>query len=105
MASKPAHLWKPFVKWYLSAFKTNVNGVSCLLTFCTPANRMAAFPRRDRDAFRAHWTKILADQAVIKKTILFEGGVAGNVVIAWILTIPTSALIAAGAWWLGRQLF
>jgi len=32
-------------------------------------------------------------------------GVAGNVVIAWILTIPTSALIAAGAWWLGRQLF
>ena len=32
-------------------------------------------------------------------------GIAGNVVIAWILTIPTSALIAAGAWWLGRQLF
>jgi PiT family inorganic phosphate transporter len=32
-------------------------------------------------------------------------GVAGNVVIAWILTIPASALIAACAWWLGRQLF
>ena len=32
-------------------------------------------------------------------------GVAGNVVIAWILTIPASALIAAGAWWLGRHLF
>ena len=32
-------------------------------------------------------------------------GVAGNVVIAWILTIPASALMAAGAWWLGRQLF
>ena len=32
-------------------------------------------------------------------------GVAGNVVIAWILTIPASALMAAGAWWLGRQFF
>ncbi|MGH8429172.1 MAG: inorganic phosphate transporter [Solimonas sp.] len=32
-------------------------------------------------------------------------GVAGNVVIAWILTIPASALIAAVAWWLGRQIF
>ena len=32
-------------------------------------------------------------------------GVAGNVVIAWILTIPAAALIAAGAWWLGRQFF
>jgi len=25
------------------------------------ANRMAAFPARDRDAFMAHWTKIMAD--------------------------------------------
>ena len=32
-------------------------------------------------------------------------GVAGNVVIAWILTIPASALMAAGAWWVGRYLF
>jgi PiT family inorganic phosphate transporter len=32
-------------------------------------------------------------------------GVAGNVVIAWILTIPASALIAAAAWWIGRLLF
>jgi PiT family inorganic phosphate transporter len=32
-------------------------------------------------------------------------GVAGNVVIAWILTIPASALMAAAAWWLGRYLF
>ena len=32
-------------------------------------------------------------------------GVAGNVVIAWILTIPASALIAAGGWWLARHLF
>ena len=32
-------------------------------------------------------------------------GVAGNVVIAWILTIPASGLMAAGAWWLGHRLF
>jgi len=32
-------------------------------------------------------------------------GVAGNIVIAWILTIPCTAFIAAVAWWLGRHLF
>ena len=30
-------------------------------------------------------------------------GVAGNIVWAWILTIPASAFIAAVAWWLGTQ--
>ena len=29
-------------------------------------------------------------------------GVAGNIVVAWVVTIPASALIAAGAWWAGR---
>jgi PiT family inorganic phosphate transporter len=27
-------------------------------------------------------------------------GVARNIVVAWIITIPATALIAAGAWWL-----
>jgi PiT family inorganic phosphate transporter len=31
-------------------------------------------------------------------------GVAGGIVWAWILTIPASALVAAIAWWLGRQI-
>jgi RimJ/RimL family protein N-acetyltransferase len=44
------------------------------------ANRMAAFPARDRDAFTAHWTKILGDETITKKTILFDGHVAGNIV-------------------------
>jgi hypothetical protein len=44
------------------------------------ANRMAGFPPRDRDAFLAHWKKVLADGNIIKKTILFDGRVAGNVV-------------------------
>jgi PiT family inorganic phosphate transporter len=32
-------------------------------------------------------------------------GVAGNIVIAWIITIPASALLAALAWWLGGWVF
>ena len=32
-------------------------------------------------------------------------GVAGNIVIAWIVTIPASAGIAAIAWWLGGLIF
>ena len=44
------------------------------------ATRMAAFPARDREAFMAHWTKILDDATAIKKTIVFRGQVAGNIV-------------------------
>jgi len=29
-------------------------------------------------------------------------GVAGNIVAAWVLTIPAAAIMAAGAWWVGR---
>jgi RimJ/RimL family protein N-acetyltransferase len=44
------------------------------------ANEMAAFPPRDWNAFMAHWATILDDETVTKKTILFHGQVAGNVV-------------------------
>jgi len=44
------------------------------------ANRMAAFPARNREAFAAHWRQVLDDGAVLKKTILFDGRVAGNIV-------------------------
>ncbi|EDZ99276.1 phosphate transporter [Burkholderia sp. H160] len=30
-------------------------------------------------------------------------GVAGNIVWAWILTIPASAILSGGAWWLGHH--
>ena len=46
------------------------------------ANYMAAFTAKDpadRNAFTAHWTRLLGDETVIKKTILFEGDVAGQV--------------------------
>jgi RimJ/RimL family protein N-acetyltransferase len=41
---------------------------------------MAAFPARDREAFTAHWTKILDDMSVTAKAILFNGQLAGNIV-------------------------
>jgi RimJ/RimL family protein N-acetyltransferase len=44
------------------------------------ANQMAAFPARDREAFMAHWTKIMADDNNILKTILYGDQVAGNIV-------------------------
>lgn len=43
------------------------------------ATRMAAFPSRDREAFFTHWRRILGDETVVKKTILFEGRVAGQI--------------------------
>jgi RimJ/RimL family protein N-acetyltransferase len=44
------------------------------------ATRIAAFPSRDREAFTAHWAKIMADDSIITKTVLFDGQVAGNMV-------------------------
>ncbi len=47
------------------------------------ANRMAAFTSgkpTDRDAFMARWTRILGDDGITKRTVLFDGHVAGHVV-------------------------
>lgn len=40
---------------------------------------MAAFPARDRPAHDAHWAKLMANPALIKKTVLVDGRVAGNI--------------------------
>jgi len=40
-----------------------------------------------------------------RKMSAVRWGVAGNIVWAWIFTIPASAFIAAIAWWIGTQLF
>jgi RimJ/RimL family protein N-acetyltransferase len=61
------------------------------------ANQMAAFPARDREAFMAHWTKILADESNILKTILYDDQVAGNIV-SW----EQSGEQEVG-YWLGRE--
>jgi len=44
------------------------------------ASRMAAFEPRDHNDFFAHWAKILVDDTVIKKTIVYNDKVAGYIV-------------------------
>lgn len=40
----------------------------------------------------------------VHKLSAVRWGVAGNIVWAWVLTIPASAFMSAIAWWIGRQL-
>src|SRR4029078_4051639 len=47
------------------------------------ATRMAGFPSRDRDAFMAHWTRIMRNETNppgVLNTILTDHTVAGNIV-------------------------
>ena len=44
------------------------------------ANRMANFDARDRDAFMAHWAKILREETGLIRTVESGGVVAGNIV-------------------------
>jgi RimJ/RimL family protein N-acetyltransferase len=61
------------------------------------ATQMAGFPSRDRESFMAHWNRILEDESVVKKTVLYEGEVAGNIV----------SFVNAGerevGYWIGRE--
>jgi RimJ/RimL family protein N-acetyltransferase len=61
------------------------------------AARMAAFPAREWDAFAAHWRKLRADDTLVKRTIIVDGQVVGNIV-SW---------QQAGRWqvgyWVGRD--
>ena len=43
------------------------------------ATEMALFPARDREDFYAHWRRLLADDSLVKKTIVHDGRVAGNI--------------------------
>lgn len=43
------------------------------------ATQMAHFPSRDRDAFMAHWAKILPNPNNRTRAIVFNGQVAGNI--------------------------
>ena len=40
----------------------------------------------------------------VKKASAVRWGVAGNIVWAWVFTIPASAFVAAVAWWVGTQI-
>ncbi|HEX4822956.1 MAG TPA: GNAT family N-acetyltransferase [Candidatus Polarisedimenticolaceae bacterium] len=61
------------------------------------ANAMAAFPPRDREAFDAHWARILSDPTLVTQTILVDGDVAGNVVM-----FPRDGRHLIG-YWIGRE--
>jgi RimJ/RimL family protein N-acetyltransferase len=43
------------------------------------ATQMGQVPPRDEAAFQAHWTKLLGDESILKKAIVFRGHVAGHV--------------------------
>ncbi len=43
---------------------------------------MVAFNSRDRAAFDQHWEKLLANDACLKKTIVADGQIAGNI-LSW----------------------
>jgi len=61
------------------------------------ATAMAAFPSRDRDAFMAHWAKIMADNSTTLKTILFDDQVAGSIACFELL-----GELEVG-YWIGRE--
>ena len=47
------------------------------------ANRMAAFPPRDWDAFTKHWREtVLTETSGVRKTVVVDGAVAGYV-LSW----------------------
>lgn len=58
---------------------------------------MAGMPGRDRAAFDEHWAKILADDAVLIRTIVVDGEVAGNV-----LSFDRDGRREVG-YWIGRD--
>jgi len=61
------------------------------------SNRMAAVPPREREAFDAHWDRILAGETNILRTIELDGAVVGNLV-SWI-----SADRRLVGYWVGRE--
>jgi RimJ/RimL family protein N-acetyltransferase len=60
------------------------------------AERVRWVPR-DRDAFDAHWAKIMADPDVLLRTVVVDGAVAGSVV-SW-----THEGRRDVGYWLGRE--
>ena len=64
----------------------------------SPATLTAKNPA-DREAFTAHWTKILGDDTITIKTILFKGHVAGHILChAWFGTLEVSYWIGKDFW-------
>jgi RimJ/RimL family protein N-acetyltransferase len=61
------------------------------------ASELAGIPSRDREAFDAHWVKVLRDPSVIVRTIVVDGKVVGAVQ-SW----PGEGERLTG-YWIGRE--
>jgi RimJ/RimL family protein N-acetyltransferase len=64
------------------------------------AIQMAAFTRKDptdREAFTAHWTKILKNDSIIKRTITADGQVAGSIMCFELFGQPSVS------YWIGKE--
>ncbi len=61
------------------------------------SNQMAAFPPREKEAFMAHWSKIMVNKTITIKTILYHNQVAGN-----IISFETFVHREVG-YWLGKE--
>jgi RimJ/RimL family protein N-acetyltransferase len=81
----------------LRAVRTDDLPVLFLHQLDEEANRMAAFRPRDRDAFMAHWARILDDPTALVRAIDMDGTVVGNVG-SWIG--PGVRLVG---YWIGRE--
>ncbi len=61
------------------------------------ANRMAAVRPRSWEAFFLHWrSEVLADASIRKRTIVFQGAVAGNI-LSW-----SQADLRIVGYWIGK---
>ncbi len=59
---------------------------------------------------RKHWLPNIISGAIVgvgstRRASAVRWGVAGNIVWAWIFTIPASAFVAAIAYWVSLQIF
>jgi RimJ/RimL family protein N-acetyltransferase len=66
------------------------------------ANWMAAFTAKDpadRDAFMAHWTKVLQSESNVIKTLLVDGQVAGSLLHFDLFGQPAVAYWIGKAYW------
>lgn len=61
------------------------------------ASAMAAFPSRDLDAHREHWSKLLADPSKITRAIVVNGTVVGNLG-SWVSEDEREV-----GYWIGRE--
>jgi RimJ/RimL family protein N-acetyltransferase len=61
------------------------------------SSAMAAVPSREREAFNAHWAKIMADEDTILRTIEVDGQVAGHLV-SFLIEEEREV-----GYWLGRE--